>query len=473
MEYKERLIAQSNYWYNDGLKRAKIRDLSGAVTSLTKSLQCNRVNIDARNLLGLVYYGRGEIPEALVQWIISKNFKSHENMASYYLQKIQDTPKELEAINQAIHRYNQCLTYASQNGDDMAVIQLRKVIGEHPTFLKAYQLLGLLYIKQGQYSKARQVLRKANKLDVTNETTLRYMHELSNIKQERAEKTREERGQDEHSVSYQVGNELIIQPVATGLKDNTVARTILTGVGSFLLGAAMVFFLIMPSINATKTQVANASVIQMSDTITTQDNQIAALKSELESYRSGTNEAVNAIEKAKSTQENYEKLIYVYRQYLNNKGSSQDMAESLLSIDKTTLAENAVAIYDKISKDLFPNLCEKYYKKANSNIRSKYYTTASEYLEKLIKMDPEYDKGYALKLLADCYVELEKNDLAKPLYEKLVTEFIGTDAAAEAQEALDKMRPGADSSADTSADTDEEPEDGQNPEDQEPEDGIE
>ena len=73
MDYKQKLEYQSNYWYNDGLKKAQIRDLSGAIVSLKRSLQFNRENITARNLLGLVYYGRGEVAEALVEWIISKN----------------------------------------------------------------------------------------------------------------------------------------------------------------------------------------------------------------------------------------------------------------------------------------------------------------------------------------------------------------------------------------------------------------
>ena len=61
MDYKQKLEYQSNYWYNDGLKKAQIRDLSGAIVSLKRSLQFNRENITARNLLGLVYYGRGEV----------------------------------------------------------------------------------------------------------------------------------------------------------------------------------------------------------------------------------------------------------------------------------------------------------------------------------------------------------------------------------------------------------------------------
>lgn len=81
MDYTMKLVYQSNYWYNDGLKKAGIRDMSGAVSSLRRSLQYNRENVASRNLLGLVYYGRGDVVEALVEWIISKNLKPHDNIA--------------------------------------------------------------------------------------------------------------------------------------------------------------------------------------------------------------------------------------------------------------------------------------------------------------------------------------------------------------------------------------------------------
>ena len=128
MDYTMKLVYQSHYWYNDGLKRANIRDLSGAITSLRRSLQYNRGNIAARNLLGLVYYGRGDVVEALVEWILSKNFQSRDNIANYYISKVQEVPGELEAINQAVKRYNQSLVYAQQNGEDMAIMQLKKAV---------------------------------------------------------------------------------------------------------------------------------------------------------------------------------------------------------------------------------------------------------------------------------------------------------------------------------------------------------
>ena len=88
MDYTVKLAYQSNYWYNDGLAKAQVRDMSGAITSLKKSLQYNRANLAARNLLGLVYYGRGDVIEALVEWILSKNFQPKDNIASYFSNRL-------------------------------------------------------------------------------------------------------------------------------------------------------------------------------------------------------------------------------------------------------------------------------------------------------------------------------------------------------------------------------------------------
>ena len=140
MDYSTKLVYQSNYWYNDGIKRAEIRDMSGAIASLRRSLQYNRANVAAMNLLGLVYYGRGDVVEALVEWIISKNVKPHDNIANYYISKVQETPGELEQINQAVKKYNQSLQYAAQGGEDLAILQLKKAVAAHPSYVKAYQL---------------------------------------------------------------------------------------------------------------------------------------------------------------------------------------------------------------------------------------------------------------------------------------------------------------------------------------------
>ena len=220
MDYTKKIMYQSNSWYNDGLRKAQVRDMSGAIVSLQQSLQYNRENIAARNLLGLVYYGIGEVSEALVEWIISKNLCPRDNIADYYIKNVQNSANELESLNQAIKKFNQCLVYCQQNGEDLAIIQLKQVIASHPTFLKAYQLLALIYIQMNQNTKARQILIEAKKLDTTNELTLTYLQEVTKQRGRYGKNAeRSFRKPKSATVEYSLGNETIIQPKRSKIRD--------------------------------------------------------------------------------------------------------------------------------------------------------------------------------------------------------------------------------------------------------------
>ena len=65
----KKIITMSNTFYNMGLQKARVRDLSGAEELLKQSLALYKKNIQARNLLGLVYYEMGEVVIALREWL--------------------------------------------------------------------------------------------------------------------------------------------------------------------------------------------------------------------------------------------------------------------------------------------------------------------------------------------------------------------------------------------------------------------
>ncbi len=119
----KKIICVSNMFYNDGLERAGIRDLSGAITSLRQSLKFNKNNVEARNLLGLVYFEMGEVVAALSEWVISKNLRPEKNIADDYIEKVQANATRLDSINQTIKKFNQALTYCQQDSRDLAIIQ--------------------------------------------------------------------------------------------------------------------------------------------------------------------------------------------------------------------------------------------------------------------------------------------------------------------------------------------------------------
>ena len=134
----------SDAYYNAGLYKARVRDLTGAVESLKISLMINKYNTNARNLLGLVYCEMGDVVEALSQWVVSKNFTPEGNIAGHYIKKIQTNQNRFEMITGTIRKYNLSLKYAKEGNLDMAVIQLKKVVANNPQLIKAHLLLALI-----------------------------------------------------------------------------------------------------------------------------------------------------------------------------------------------------------------------------------------------------------------------------------------------------------------------------------------
>ena len=151
----KKVIYLSNRLYNDGLDKASVRDLSGAIASLKESIKLNKNNIDARNLLGLVYFEMGEAVSALGEWVISQNLRPKKNIANDYIDMIQNNQARLDGINQTIKKYNQALAYCWQDSQDLAVIQLKKVLSNNPKYVRAHQLLALLYMNTEEWEKAR------------------------------------------------------------------------------------------------------------------------------------------------------------------------------------------------------------------------------------------------------------------------------------------------------------------------------
>lgn len=429
LEYTNKITYLSNQWYNDGLKKANIRDLSGAITSLKKSLQYNRDNIAARNLLGLVYYGRGEVAEALVEWIISKNIKGHGNIANYFIKKVQESPSELDAINQAVKKYNQCLTYCQQEGEDLAVIQLKKIIAAHPTFLKAHQLLALLYMRTEQYAKARQLLRKCHKLDTTNEVTLRYMHELKRLHNNKVGKLKEEK---EQTVSYKLGNETIIHPVSTSLKDNATILTIVNILIGLAVGAAVVWFLVVPTMKKNMSDQTNQEIIVYSEQISAIQTEKDLLEKELESYRSESESLEAEKKKAQETSTSYEALLAVMEQYNGKNYNRTTLIDQMLQINTESLGTSGKANYDAIATVLFEKENKALMTTANNYYASGKYDKSLETLERIMKLDESYGDGKALLLLMQTYVKLQDTAKAEETYQKILEQYKDTTVAKDA-----------------------------------------
>ena len=242
MDYAKQCRLISNSFYNIGLEKANIRDLSGAADCLKKSIHFNKYHIEARNLLGLVYYEIGETAEALVQWVISSNLQPEKNRAVHYLHEIQGRPGRLEAEGVNIKKYNQALAYAQGGSDDLAILQLSRVVEHNPHFVKAHMVLALLYMSHSDYTKAGKSLYKVLQIDKNNPKALWYM---SIVKANTGRAEVEHRKLTKAFSHRQMQDDDVIMPPT--YKENTGWQTIINMIVGLVMGAVAVFFLVMPT----------------------------------------------------------------------------------------------------------------------------------------------------------------------------------------------------------------------------------
>ena len=173
-----KIVYTSNYYYNMGLFRAKSRNMTGAIDALKIALQISKTNVAARNLLGLIYYEIGEAAMAVKEWTISKSVQYRNNPAEEYLASLKNDKQVLDETEHSIRKFNQALKNAQIGAIDLAIVQLKKVISVNPRMIKAYQLLGLLYIHEKKEDYAKEILNRCLELDTGNVLARSYLNEL-------------------------------------------------------------------------------------------------------------------------------------------------------------------------------------------------------------------------------------------------------------------------------------------------------
>lgn len=422
-----RLLQISNAYYNEGLDKAKVRDLSGAVVSLRQSLKINKKNTDARNLLGLVQFEMGDVVEALSQWILSKNFQKEDNLADYYIESVQKNPARLQAINTTIKKYNQSLVYCEQGSYDLAIIQLKKVLSTNTNLLKGHQLLALLYMKTDSYGRARSELRKVLDIDRTNTTALRYMKELDEAegRQPHRQAHKEEKQENKDAIAYVSGNETIIQPV--GVKDNTGLHSVINVAIGIAIGAAAMWFLILPAQQQMESSELNDAVAEYSDQVEAKTAALASLEAEMETLKQESEAAVQAAGEASDQLLVHEELLKAYRFY-----SEEDMAgslEQLEQIDKETLTDDGKVLYDSLFAEVGAEAVAELYRTGYEAYQAKDYAAAVEALQKCYDLDPT--QGDALYFLARSCHGVGDTENAKVYYQKVIDEYPNTRKATD------------------------------------------
>ena len=412
VEVQKKIWQLSNTYYNLGLDKAQIRDLSGAIDLLKRSLKFNKLNVQARNLLGLVYFETGEAVAALSEWIISKNIMPENNIASEYIERLQQNANKLDVI-------------------------------------KGYHLLALIYLKKEEYEKARRILKKAAKIDKTNSTTLRFLREvdeqtgtITSLEPRRwafGLREKEEKVSGNQSIAYRTENDVVIQPPT--FRESSMAATLLNLGFGFLVGACLVWFLMVPANTQRINKAANEKVVSYSNTMATQSAEMNKLQEQIDQSEETVASAQQQIEDAQNQTSSYENLIKAYAAFQS--GNYTSAANVLQNVQADLLSVDAKEIYDSIYKSIQSTMKNNLKSQGEQAFYAKDYETAITDLNQALEMD---DSDYeVLNLLAHSYRLDEQYDKAVEIFQKIVDQFPGTKRASTAQKYIDNGGKGFDS----------------------------
>lgn len=422
----------SNTYYNMGLEKAEVRDLSGAIVVLKKSLQFDKKNTNARNLLGLIYYEMGETVVALSEWVLSKYLQPEDNAADYYIDTIQKNQTALDAMNQTIKKYNSALAAAQASNEDLAIIQLKKVVSLNPHFVRAQQLLALLYIKDEDYQKASKCLNRARRIDFNNTTTLRYMQEVGDKVASVVGKEKE--GAKKPPKKDPLSN---VTPIGTYKEEKKSLMPVVYVIIGAIVGLAVSFILLRPTLQKNGSS-DGSQISNTNDQLAVQSSQISSLQKEKEALEEDVAELRKQIEDADTTAQNkvasYEKLLKGIQAYLDD-----DKIQAAIEV-----AECKKSDFDsKEAKSLFTKVSTVSEAQIQALVRQGKSTAYSSYDEaiaiykKILQLDEDHQE--AMYQMAYCYQKKGDNKKAKKWYEKAIEADGNSSIASQARTHLEEV----------------------------------
>ena len=338
----------SKFYYNQGLEKASIRDLSGAVNCLKQSLTFNKRNIQARNLHGLVYFETGEVVAALSEWVISKNLQPTRNIANEYVSRLQANSNKLDAINETIRKYNNALALCREGHEDMAAIQLRKILAQNSKLIKGYHLLALIYMKNHDWGRARRILRKAARIDKTNTTTLRFLREVD---ERTGVTTRLEKqkkglfgGKDHDAALNDSYKNMVVQPPA--YRENSRISLFVTLMLGVAAGAAAFWLLAVPAIKQGIYREANQQIVKYSESLASQGAELSKAQGEAKESGDVAEEITQQLDSEKEKSVSYQALLNAYSYYTQNEYDAA--ALEIQKVYEKQLSDDVMGIYNTI-----------------------------------------------------------------------------------------------------------------------------
>lgn len=328
----------------------------------------------------------------------------------------------------SVKSYNKAIEFLKTGSEDIAMIELKKVVSSNPDFYEAVNLLGLCYAYTNQMDKAEElfgkvvqgennVLKAADYLNyiITGDSNSsrkpgKYKNKKTVKKPAQAEKDAAVKtafNEDEVKSEY-----LLFKKIGVQLKKPSIA-VVLNIFSVIFLVTALIFFFMQSkdNIKADPGETEADDNIQQTEAYTKLEAENKSLKSQLE----------NANVKLKQIQLGADlsqvSSLYGQKKYV-------EAADKLLGLPVNELNADQKKKYDSIKNDVLLKAANQLTNDGNTLYTNKKYLDAIQKLEKVFTFGDNWTFGdKALYILGKSYVEAGENQKGAEAYQKLIDQY--------------------------------------------------
>ena len=201
-----------------------------------------------------------------------------------------------------------------------------------------------------------------------------------------------------------------------------------------MVGAAALWFLVVPAITQNVNEAANQKVVDYSNQMATQAAELERLQEQMNASQESVDTAQSQIEAAEKQTTDYENLLKAWDEY--QQGNFTNAANAIAEVSSDSLSVEGKSIYDTIMNQVGDTLKRQYRDEGINYINAGNYDAAIESLTKAVNIGTQDRRS--MYYLAQAYAG--KGDVANAVtwYQKVVDNYPGTQNALDAQDYIDQ-----------------------------------
>ena len=240
------------------------------------------------------------------------------------------------------------MIHAKSGSDDLAVLQLKRIVEEKPNFVKAHLLLAVLYMEHEDFTKAGKSLYKVLQIDRNNQKAVRYMEHVKS----KTGKADVEKRKMKNAFSHREmqDDDVILPPT---YKENTGWQSIINIAIGLALGVIVVLFMVTPARERSLNYEHNQEMRSYADKLNLANQEADRLRAEARQYEEEKARAEedlnNLIGDSDSTLVQYQTLVEILNAC--RKGDFQTAVLLYIEMDQSKISdENMVNVLAEVKE---------------------------------------------------------------------------------------------------------------------------